>query len=69
MESAEWPARIEREDCYPFSYASLSSLGYTMLGETLVPGHTVFPFLQFFREHPGYDRYWLIESDVRFSGA
>ena len=31
-------------------------------------GHTDLIALHAFRAHPGYDRYWAIEYDVRFSG-
>jgi hypothetical protein len=31
-------------------------------------GHTDLLLLEFWRRHPGYDRYWSIEYDVRFSG-
>lgn len=38
-----------------------------------LPGHGLidhphFPLLDFFRSHPVYDRYWVIEYDVRYSG-
>ncbi|HYZ30952.1 MAG TPA: hypothetical protein VE684_01570 [Crenalkalicoccus sp.] len=31
-------------------------------------GHVDLILLHFFRAHPEYDRYWLVEYDVRFSG-
>ena len=43
-------------------------LGYRFLREQkIVPGSAHFPILEFSRRH-AYDRYWLIESDVEFSG-
>jgi Protein of unknown function (DUF3405) len=53
---------------YLFSNESLSRLNYRMIGPSFSPGHTNFPLLQFFRDHPDFDYYWLIENDVRFSG-
>ena len=53
---------------YLFSNESLSRLNYRMIGPSFSPGHTNFPLLQFFRDHPDFDHYWLIENDVRFSG-
>jgi hypothetical protein len=32
-------------------------------------GCTDLPILQFFRDHPNYDHYWIVEYDVRFSGG
>src|ERR1700680_4288785 len=32
------------------------------------PGHVDLAPLMFFREHPDYAHYWIIEHDVRFSG-
>jgi hypothetical protein len=34
----------------------------------LRPGNTDFAVLDFFRARPGYDSYWRVEYDVRFSG-
>ncbi len=31
-------------------------------------GHVDLPVLHFFRAHPGFDRYWVVEYDVRFTG-
>jgi hypothetical protein len=50
------------------SDAMLSELGYRMFRSTLVPGSVHFLLMRFFLDHPGYDRYWFIEYDVRFSG-
>jgi GT2 family glycosyltransferase len=38
------------------------------MGNCLIPGNTHFPLLKFYRENPGYEHYWVIEDDVRFSG-
>lgn len=34
----------------------------------LIPGHCDVPILNFFRDNPDYDRYWLAEDDVDYSG-
>lgn len=33
------------------------------------PANVELPILLFFRNHPEYDHYWIIEYDVRFTGA
>jgi GT2 family glycosyltransferase len=35
----------------------------------LFPGYTTLPTMDFYRFRPDYDSYWMIEYDVRFSGA
>lgn len=32
------------------------------------PGNGDLPVMEFFRSHPDYDYYWVVEYDVRFSG-
>ncbi len=51
-----------------FTNDILSSMGYTPIRSTLVPGSNHFPILKFFLEHPQYDHYWCIEDDVVFNG-
>lgn len=47
----------------------LNELGYTPIEKgKLVPGSNHFPLLKFYKENQGYDYYWLVEDDVRFSG-
>jgi hypothetical protein len=46
----------------------IKDLGYPFKGSSLLPGHTHYPLAHFYRKYPGYDYYWLIEHDVRFSG-
>ena len=31
-------------------------------------GHNDLPVMKFFQDHPGYERFWIVEYDVRFSG-
>jgi hypothetical protein len=64
----EAPPGLSRHELYLFSNESLSKLNYPMIGPSLTPGHVGFPLLQFFRDNPDFDYYWLIEYDVRFSG-
>lgn len=57
------------ENLFVFTSDILSELGYTPIEEgKLVPGSNHFPLLKFFKENQGYDYYWLVEDDVRFSG-
>ncbi len=39
------------------------------LGNRLVPGNGHLPVISFYRDHPAYDYYWVIEYDVRFTGS
>lgn len=58
------------ENQFVFTSDILSELGYTPIEQgKLVPGSNHFPLLKFFRENLGYDYYWLVEDDVRFSGG
>jgi len=59
---------VNNADYYLFSNSILTELGYNPLGPSLVPGNNHYPLLKFYRENPGYDYYWVIEDDVRFSG-
>jgi Protein of unknown function (DUF3405) len=52
----------------PFTDEDLDALGYPMFRTTIVPGSGHFPLINFARQHPDYDYYWIIEYDVRFSG-
>jgi hypothetical protein len=53
---------------YVFTDEILVALDYTPINNALIPGSNHFPVLQYFREFPGYDYYWIIEDDVRFTG-
>jgi hypothetical protein len=64
----EAPPGLPWHELYLFSNESLSKLNYPMIGPSLTPGHVGFPLLQFFRDNPDFDYYWVIEYDVRFSG-
>jgi len=68
VKSYDKPPLLKGHKSFLFSHRSLSALGYTIFGKTLIPGHTHFPLMRFFRENPNYDYYWVIEYDVRFSG-
>jgi hypothetical protein len=64
----EAPPGLSRYELYLFSNESLSKLNYPTIGPSFFPGHVGFTLLQFFRDNPDFDHYWLIEYDVRFSG-
>lgn len=51
-----------------FTIDILNKLGYTPWGCTIMDGNFHFVLLDFYRTHPEYDYYWLIEYDVRFNG-
>ena len=56
------------ENQFVFTSDIMSELGYTPIEEgKLVPGSNHFPLLKFYKENQGYDYYWLVEDDVRFS--
>ena len=54
---------------HAFTIESLNKLGYTPWGCTIMDGNFHFVLLDFFRKHPNFDYYWLIEYDVRFNGS
>jgi hypothetical protein len=62
------PSIIETSNHYLFTNTVLNELKFNPIGNTLVPGNNHFPLLKFYMENPGYEYYWVIEDDVRFSG-
>lgn len=57
------------ENLFVFTSDVLKELGYTPMERgKLVSGSNHFPLLKFYKENQGYDYYWLVEDDVRFSG-
>lgn len=71
-QSADALARIECVPTVAYSAGDLRSLPYPIKIGRFNPddyiGNTDLVPMRFFRDHPGYDRYWLIEYDVRFGG-
>lgn len=61
----ELPENVRRQ---AFTMETLNGLGYTPWGCTIMDGNFHFVLLDFYRQHPDYDYYWLIEYDVRFNG-
>lgn len=61
----EYSKEIEH---YSFTIDSLNLLGFHSITDTVIPGSNHFPLFSFFREHPEYDYYWIIEYDVFFNG-
>ena len=56
------------ENLFVFTSDVLKELGHTPIERgKLVPGSNHFPLLKFYKENQGYDYYWLVEDDVRFS--
>jgi hypothetical protein len=67
--SQDYSTGFKDIDEFIFSLNSLKNLGYPMFGDTVVPGHTHFPLLSYYRtQQEKSDYYWLIEYDVRYSG-
>lgn len=62
------PNALEELNTFSFTNSILHELGYSPIEERLLPGSNHFPLLKFYREHPDYDYYWMVEDDVRFSG-
>lgn len=52
-----------------FDQERLAQLPYPRLTGPRPINHHHFPVLDFFLAHPDYDRYWVIEYDVRFTGS
>lgn len=59
-------ARFARHHLFDQSLLSVSPYPQFQGGTFL--NHIHFAVLDFFRSKPTYDRYWLVESDVRYSG-
>ena len=64
----EVPDTIKSVPHYTFTSDILHNMGYTPIGQQLLPGSNHFPLLKFYLSHPNYDYYWLIEDDVYFNG-
>jgi hypothetical protein len=55
--------------CFEFDASSLfERLPYQRLEGKGLLHNTHFPLMDFFRAHPGYDYYWYVEFDVRYTG-
>ena len=48
---------------------NLLKCGFASTHPFIIPGNSHFLILWFFRKHPHYRRYWVIEYDCRFSGS
>jgi hypothetical protein len=62
------PENLPKENLFVFTDVVLHELGYIPVKNSLLPGSSHFPLLQFFRENSQFAYYWLIEDDVAFSG-
>ena len=54
--------------CFTTNCESTNELGYEPIDETLIPGSCHFPMLRFYKGHPSYEFYWLLEYDVMYTG-
>ena len=66
--SGQLPEQVKQHNHYLFSLQSISQLGYPLIDDAILPGNNHYPLLQFFAQHGEFERYWVIEYDVRFSG-
>jgi hypothetical protein len=62
------PLFIEETKHFVFTNSILTNLGFKAIRDSLLPGSNHFPLLEFYRNNPDYDFYWVIEDDVRFNG-
>ncbi len=53
---------------FTYTLESINELGCNTWENTMPGGNIHLIMLRFFRQHPLYDHYWVIEYDVRFSG-
>lgn len=63
--------RIELPDgmrAFSFDLKELNALNYHPWRCTVMDGNFHYVLLDFYQKHPGYDYYWLVEYDVRFTG-
>lgn len=54
--------------CHVFGSELLDDLPYSTIGTGNFRGHAHFPLLDFFIGHRGFEYYWLVEYDVRYTG-
>jgi hypothetical protein len=57
-----------RPDFFPFTNDIFTDLPCFAGGKSVLPGNAHWPLVHFFLKNRGYDYYWLVEYDVRFSG-
>lgn len=64
--------RFGHPNTVSYDRAALSELPYRVklagVEWTRTIGHNDLPTMRFFHDHPEYDRYWIVEYDVRFTG-
>jgi hypothetical protein len=63
------PKRPPIANLHTISREELLALDFPMPSAWILPGSSHFPLLHFYRTHPDYSAYWLIEYDVRYSGS
>jgi len=54
---------------FVFDLDAVRGAGYRPVAQSLVPGSNHFPLFLYARQFPGFDDYWLVEHDVRFTGS
>ena len=64
--SSEIAKRYER--CHLFDADEMMKMPYPHNESSRILSNTHFPLLDFYFKHPGFDFYWFVEYDVRFTG-
>jgi hypothetical protein len=54
--------------CHVFEEAAIMNMPYPKLDGAHLIHHIHFCLLDFYLSHPGYDYYWFVEYDVRYTG-
>jgi hypothetical protein len=67
---------FERVDLERLGYPGKSHISYLKVpakkkhqDRNFTMGNTELPLLRFYRHNPNYDRYWIVEYDVRYTGS
>ena len=70
---SDYGANDHNQGVFRYGAAHLAALPYPAklagMDYQNTTGHNDLPVLQFYRDHPQYDAYWVIEDDVRWTGA
>ncbi len=71
LQMEEFPQRsdIKETRIHLSTQRDIESLNYRPRKVPIIPGNVHFPLLHFFLSNPNYERYWLIEYDVRYTGT
>jgi hypothetical protein len=60
--------KVSKEELVTFNFEDIKKDYPRILGNALIPGNCHLALLDFFKNHPGFQYYWVIEYDVMFTG-